>query len=444
METYDTKLECIDWRYSAAILGLLKYFRFTNEVYDKIDFNIGRDFIEYNQSDITNDRFLAFAEYEFREDMSHKIVENELYLDDFSDEKIKFINEKLSGPSTPTVMKKLFKVIKFDGTNKEYILSLIDENRENIIFETFKNKKNLYANFCNSNLLLKEKQELCRLIGYNVDVGRKSRSISYNFNEKSFVSTDMKEFDFIPFAFTNTYEAFFINNNANIEILEKVNSDLSMMVRDERSDNSEGNARTALFRGIITSAEFINYDVEVIVKNRNTNYYESLFIRKKAIDILRSLGEIKSISISYKVNDNYYINIQKEVIDCILNELYVDDIIELLLKSNKNYSYVINKLININQKIKGVWIMTSGMKGAYACAKKVVKNIESNKIKSYRQKLISAIVAKDYDRVNDILLQLSSYSGISFNFAYDLFEDFESNKDLAYTFINALEENKED
>lgn len=441
METYDTKLECIDWRYSAAILGLLKYFRFTNEVYDKIDFNIGRDFIEYNQSDITNDRFLAFAEYECREDMFHKIVENELYVNEFSDDMIKFINKNLTGNK---VMKDIFENNKFDGTNKEYILSLIDENRENIIFETFKNKDNLYNNFSNKNLFLKDSQKHCRLIGYNVDVGRKSRSISYNFNEKSFVSTDMKEFDFIPFAFTNTYEAFFINNNANIEILEKVNSDLSMMVRDERSDNSEGNARTALFRGIITSAEFINYDVEVIVKNRNTNYYESLFIRKKAIDILRSLGEIKSISISYKVNDNYYINIQKEVIDCILNELYVDDIIELLLKSNKNYSYVINKLININQKIKGVWIMTSGMKGAYACAKKVVKNIESNKIKSYRQKLISAIVAKDYDRVNDILLQLSSYSGTSFNFAYDLFEDFESNKDLAYTFINALEENKED
>lgn len=441
MVKYDTKLECIDWRYSAAILGLLKYFRFTNEDYDKININIGRDFIEYNQSDIKRDRFLTFAEYECRENMFHKIVENELYVNDFSDDMIKFINKNLTGNK---VMKDIFEKIKFDGSNKEHILSLIDKNRENIIFETFKNKDNLYNNFCNKNLFLKDSQKHCRLIGYNIDKGRKSKSIAYNFNDKSFVSTDMIEFDFIPFAFTNTYEAFFINNNANIEVLEKVNNELSGMVRNEQSDSSEGNARTALFKGIITSAEFINYDVEVIVKNRGVDYFESLFIKKKAIDILRSLGEIKSISRSYKVNVNYYINIQKEAIGCILNELYVDDLIELLLKSNDNYSYVINKLININQKIKGVWIMTSGMKGAYACAKKVVEKIETNKIKSYRQRLISAIVSKDYDRVNDILLQLSSYSGVGFNFAYDLFEDFEANKDLAYTFINALEEYKGD
>jgi len=36
------------------------------------------------------------------------------------------------------------------------------------------------------------------------------------------------------------------------------------------------------------------------------------------------------------------------------------------------------------------------------------------------------------------MLQLSSYSGVVFNFAYDLFENFDENKNLAYTFINAL------
>jgi len=33
---YDTVLECLDWRYSAAIVGLIKYFKFSNEVYEEI------------------------------------------------------------------------------------------------------------------------------------------------------------------------------------------------------------------------------------------------------------------------------------------------------------------------------------------------------------------------------------------------------------------------
>ena len=45
---------------------------------------------------------------------------------------------------------------------------------------------------------------------------------------------------------------------------------------------------------------------------------------------------------------------------------------------------------------------------------------------------------KDYDRYCQVLLQLSNYSGVAFDFVYDLFEDFEKNKDVAYTFINAL------
>ena len=75
------------------------------------------------------------------------------------------------------------------------------------------------------------------------------------------------------------------------------------------------------------------------------------------------------------------------------------------------------------------------------CAEDVVKKIEKNKVKSYRQKLTSAIVAEDYDRFCEILLQLSSYSEIAFPFSYDLFEDFEKNKDIAYTFVAALDIN---
>ncbi len=88
--------------------------------------------------------------------------------------------------------------------------------------------------------------------------------------------------------------------------------------------------------------------------------------------------------------------------------------------------------------------MNQAMRGAYACAKAVVGAIPENKYKAYRQKLTSAVVFKDYDRCCQILLRLSIYSGVTFDFVYDLFEDFEKNKDVIYTFINALTSKKEE
>ena len=130
---------------------------------------------------------------------------------------------------------------------------------------------------------------------------------------------------------------------------------------------------------------------------------------------IKTIGDFNVFSISYKVNEKYYINIQETVINCILNQLLADDLIELLLKSEKNYQYIVSRLISLNLKIKGVTIMTEGMKGAYACAKKVTRKIEKNKVSAYKNKLISAIVAEDYGKVCDILLQLSSSSEISFS-----------------------------
>ena len=61
------------------------------------------------------------------------------------------------------------------------------------------------------------------------------------------------------------------------------------------------------------------------------------------------------------------------------------------------------------------------------------------KVKAYRNKLIACLSFKDYDRFATILLQLSEYSSVPFEFAYELFKDFEQNKNLAYTFVNALQ-----
>jgi CRISPR-associated protein Cst1 len=444
-EQYDTILECIDWRYSAAMVGLKLYFDFSNQDYDRIiDYEEGEDYLAYNKNVITEDRFLAFAEAHFHDDMYHTGIEDMLFsTNTFSKEQIDLINGKLTGNS---VMKKVFGKTKFDGSNAEIILGLINTNRKLIVTETFRNKKNLYANYCNTNLLFKEKQPHCRLIGYNIDEGRKSKSTSYNFNTVTFVSTDRIEFDFIPFGFSNTYEAIFINNNWNLRELYKTNIKFANLVA-EKKDEYQIKARNVLFQSIIEVSDFLDYDIEVIVKSRDREYYESLFIRKKAIDILKSIGSINALLKPLKVNENYYIDIQDEAVNCIINEIATDRLIELLLKEETIRFYAINKLIEINYRIKGlveeegVKVMKAKLYGTKKCAEEVVKKIEKNKVKSYRQKLTSAIVAEDYDRFCEILLQLSSYSDITFPFSYDLFEDFEKNKDIAYTFVVALDIN---
>ncbi|WP_310604841.1 type I CRISPR-associated protein Cas8a1/Csx8 [Anaerosporobacter sp.] len=448
-EQYDTKLEGIDWRYCAAMVGLKLYFDFSNQEYDRItDYEQGQDYLVYNKSVITKERYLAFAEDYFREDMFHTGIEDILYgKSEFSEAQIDMVNAKLTGN---TVMKKVFGKMKFDGTNYDAILTLINSNRTQIITETFKNKKNLYANYCNTNLFQEEmSQPHCRLVGYNLDEGRKSRSAAYNFNADSFISADCIEFDFIPFSFSNTFEALFINNNWSFLELCKTNKTFANLVQEEKKEY-QVNARNLLFRTIIEASDFLDYDIEVIIKNRDKEYYETLFIRKKAITILKSLKSINALLKPLKLNDNYYINIQEEAVGCIINEVLTDRLIELLLKEETIRHYAIDKLIEINYKIKGLVeekgeiVMKAKIYSTKKCAEEVVRKIEknkANKVKAYRQKLTSAIVAGDYDRFCEILLQLSSYSEVSFPFSYDLFEDFEKNKELAYTFVAALDPN---
>lgn len=86
--------------------------------------------------------------------------------------------------------------------------------------------------------------------------------------------------------------------------------------------------------------------------------------------------------------------------------------------------------------------MNKGNYFAKKAADEVISKIEKNKVIGYRNKLISCLTFKDYDRFCTVLLQLSAYSTVSFGFAYDLFENFEENKNLAYTFVNALKKNE--
>lgn len=444
---FNVKLEPSDWRFSAAIVGLLEYFEYIDTL--ETSYKVEDEYILYNSELITKENYLKFVEKKYGENLHHKYVELNLehYNQDNNENDntyiIKSINEKLSGN---TIMKKIFKKIKFDGTNRDEILSLVNKHREELILETFRNKSDMYKNYCNTNQLFNENQKYCRLVGYYIDAPKKGKSTGFRFNMSSFVGQDIQEFDFIPFAFINDRESLFINDNYEINRLtsakqvfqEKIKADIENL----ELENKYRGIKYSLFKGIIESSDFIEYDVEVIVKDRDKDYFETLYIRKQSIDILKKINERKidynSLCFSYKINDNYYIDIYKKVMECILNNTLLDDVIDLLLKEKKNY-YTVYQLININDLIRGEKIMDDKIrKIIHACANEVRNKIPENKLESYRQKLTSSIIFKDYDRVCQILLQLSGYSDVYFSFADELFMDFEKNKDIAYTFINAL------
>ena len=444
---FNVKLEPSDWRFSAAIVGLLEYFEYIDTL--ETSYKVEDEYILYNSELITKENYLKFVEKKYGENLHHKYVELNLehYNQDNNENDntyiIKSINEKLSGN---TIMKKIFKKIKFDGTNRDEILSLVNKHREELILETFRNKSDMYKNYCNTNQLFNENQKYCRLVGYYIDAPKKGKSTGFGFNMSSFVGQDIQEFDFIPFAFINDRESLFINDNYEINRLtsakqvfqEKIKADIENL----ELENKYRGIKYSLFKGIIESSDFIEYDVEVIVKDRDKDYFETLYIRKQSIDILKKINERKidynSLCFSYKINDNYYIDIYKKVMECILNNTLLDDVIDLLLKEKKNY-YTVYQLIYINDLIRGEKIMDDKIrKIIHACANEVRNKIPENKLESYRQKLTSSIIFKDYDRVCQILLQLSGYSDVYFSFADELFMDFEKNKDIAYTFINAL------
>lgn len=428
---YDTSIELSDWRWSAAALGLIKYFN-----YHEIDYKEERDTIYYNQSDLTEERYITFVEYYYGEKLHHLAVQNKLSEDHFLEVDIKLINERLKAN---TVMKNVMKKVVFDGNNKEQILKILQQNHSKIVIETFRNKNDMYKNFCNPNALLSELNDTCRLLGYNLDFGKKGKSASYNFDKVNYVYQDEKEFDFIPFAFEGAREIFFINANITIEMLKQTNITYQTIIHDLRKDDERIDARKVLFKAIMEMKDFIDGDIEVISKKQDQEYFETVYIHKQSIRVLRAIKNYYDVfSFSIKVTDDYWINVQEEVLNCILNNLRTDYFIERFLKDDDR-QYVVSKLIDLNILIeKGGIEMEKKNKVAYACAKEVAKILPENKLESYRQKLTSAIVFNDYDRVCEILLQLSNYAEVSFDFAYDLFENFEGNKDVAYSFINAL------
>ena len=88
---YNTMLEPSDWRFSAAINGLIQYLD-----YHQLEYEIDDDYILYNSEDITEEKYLEFVEDKYGEEFHHKMVENILSIEEFNDDKVKLVNEKLS------------------------------------------------------------------------------------------------------------------------------------------------------------------------------------------------------------------------------------------------------------------------------------------------------------------------------------------------------------
>lgn len=447
---YDTLLQPTDWRFAAAVVGLCKYFDYFGidykvlcDVEEKPDNYIhGFDGIIYKSEDITEEKYLEFAENYFEKYMTHKNILNILESQEFSEEQIKLVNDLVK---SKTVLKGLFDKIKFDGTNKDIFISTIEENRAEIIKNIFKNGNNLYKNYCNERLIFTEDNSTCRLRGYNVDKDRKTSNLGFCFSKESFESNDILEFDFIPFAFSNSdmRETYFVNNNFSVKSLTQTNYAFS----NQLSSTENKDDKNKLMLVLQNSKDYISYDVEIISKSQDKAYYETFFVRLERLKKLRELSG-KSLNFVKKINDDYWFNLEKEVYMRCLNNVLLDDVILMMLKfhfdDNAVKGYIKSRtdmLIDINVSWKGNDIMDE-IKSAKSCgfltSKKLIEMKSSNKINSYKQKIISALCAHDYDRAKEIILSLSAYVGMEFSFFYTFLENAEENKDLAFAFASAL------
>lgn len=447
---YDTLLQPTDWRFAAAVVGLCKYFDYYGIVYkvlydveEKPDNYIhGFDGIIYKSEDITEEKYLEFAENYFEKYMTHKNILNILESQEFSEEQIKLVNDLVK---SKTVLKGLFDKIKFDGTNKDIFISTIEENRAEIIKNIFKNGNNLYKNYCNERLIFTEDNSTCRLRGYNVDKDRKTSNLGFCFSKESFESNDILEFDFIPFAFSNSdmRETYFVNNNFSVKSLTQTNYAFS----NQLSSTENKDDKNKLMLVLQNSKDYISYDVEIISKSQDKAYYETFFVRLERLKKLRELSG-KSLNFVKKINDDYWFNLEKEVYMRCLNNVLLDDVILMMLKfyfvDNAVKGYIKSRtdmLIDINVSWKGNEIMDE-IKSAKSCgfltSQKLIEMKSSNKINSYKQKIISALCAHDYDRAKEIILSLSAYVGMEFSFFYTFLENAEENKDLAFAFASAL------
>lgn len=467
---YDTLLLPTEWRYSAAIVGLIRFFDFIEETEgkklytytndeDKDRYAVYSDIcgyiqgILYNSTDLTEERYLLFCENWYDREFQHRNVEWLLtHIKEFSQDNTNDINSYLSGTSSNTVMKKIFKGIKFDGTNTDTILNLIDEHRLEIIKETFRYKTTMYRNFANTNKLMSDTNPHCRLLSYDLDENRKSKAASYYFDTSTFIASDIYEFDFIPFAFTYTKIGFFVNSNTSIDALVKCNNQLKekMDVEDQIINNRviRDGDQTKLIKAMLHSNDFLNCDVEIICKDREQESFDTMLIRKHALQRLKKIYDNYNLRYVHKYNYNYWLNVEEELIRCCLNYTYLDKLLEQLLllsrmDTESRTIQIIQPLVQINMEWKGVNqtmqdTIERAKKVGYYIGKTIKEKNGENKVKSYKNKLINATVSHDRERVLEIMLQLSGYTDGEISTIYDILDNPDNWSDIAISFTNAM------
>jgi len=425
-----------DWRFSASIVGMIRFFE-----EEEIEFDLQEDgfYLYYNYEDISTDndsKYFDYVEKTYHDSLHHTVLEDLIDIQEKSDEQLKLIKDKMSGN---TIMKKVLKGV--NAEDEQSILEKISENREDIIRDTFKNAKFGYAKFANSNKIRSEEGKVCRLNGYYVDTSRKTKSIGFAFDDKSRNYNDFLEFDFIPFAFTQDRESVFNKLNKNF--------------------------RSKIFYNFNEASTFIDYDVEVILKNQDNDYFETIFVRKEAVEIFEQISKIdsekqyiqKALKYNIKINDDYYINILNYVTNSVINLQVLDKLIVFLFRykfnikssdgknsEKSNYGFLISQLIRVNKLIYrklydgGDNSMT--YKNVYETAEEVKRKLKEknmeNKLGSYRSKLIGALTANDKDRFIIVLLNLSSYAQVQFDFLTLLTKDFDLYKNVAFDFVSKL------
>ena len=488
---FDTAVSASDWKYSAAITGLIYYFKELEKKYEIKEITIDEitdSYLLYDKEDINEENYLDFIERFYSEEaLAHKKIENQLkHTKEFTPEIIKSIKENMSAN---TVLKEVFSKVKFDGTNKDEVLKLLNKERDYIIKKSFENKDNLYANYCQvsngkSKLFTSSEKSPCRVRGYYFDPGRKSKATAYNFTSSSIDYLDDEIFDFIPFAFTgNSFETIFLNDNLDLEILENMNYKLreyfseekereteeikkfkqEKAIKEKKNEETEGNLTSIPLKKIFLNilrkkSDYIKYGMEIIYKNRDKEYFETWYLRNESIEVLKAVKDFSKLDIRIKITDKYYFNLLDEIFSAILNlSLLTNSILYLLkdresfTKNNKileKYSSAIYQLIKINQIIRNGgkemnWKLKNSIEN---CAEKVINYFEkqktSNKLVSYRQKLLSSVVAKNHKRILDVLTQLSVYSGVHFDFVFNYIENQTQNEDIIHYFILELDQSR--
>ena len=120
---FDTAISASDWKYSAAITGLIYYFKELEKKYEikKITIDeITDSYLLYNKEDINEENYLNFIETFYLEDiLIYKKLKNQLTSKtELTTELIKSINKDMNANK---ILEKVFSNLKFDGKNKEEI-----------------------------------------------------------------------------------------------------------------------------------------------------------------------------------------------------------------------------------------------------------------------------------------------------------------------------------